>query len=236
VIVDRCFVRTVAFLLVLVFARHAIADDASDAERLYNEGQAAYDGKRYDAAIAAWDKSYALSKLPALVFNLAQAHRLAGHCTQAVEHYQRFITLDPQAEDKPAAEQFVRELSPCPVAKPVERPTTEWQLVDKGAGKRRAGMIAAGAGLVVFATGIYFGSRASTIANEVEAACAMGCEWSELESKDAAGRRDAVLQYPLYAIGAAGIIGGVSLYILGKSKTRVMVEPRANGVAFRVTW
>jgi len=223
-----------AFALIAL-SRVATADDAGDAERLYNEGQAAYDAKRYDAAIAAWDKSYGLSKLPALVFNLAQAHRLAGHCTQAVEHYQRFIALDPQAEDKPAAEQFVRELSPCPTT-PIDKPTVEYQLVDRGAGKRRAGMIAAGAGVAVFATGLYFGSRASTIANEIEAACAMGCEWSELESKDNAGRRDGFLQYPLYAVGAAGIVGGISLYLLGKSKTRVMIEPHGKGAAVRITW
>lgn len=226
--------RLAVIVAVTLVARLAHAD--SDAERLYQEGQAAYDAKRYDEAIAAWDRSYALSKLPALVFNLAQAHRLAGHCTKAVEAYHRFLALDPQSTERPDAEQFLRELEPCadapdhrPATKPIAAPI-ERRYEDRGAGKRRTGVIVGGAGLVVFATGLYFGAHASSLATEVEEACASGCEWATVEDKDAAGRRAQTLQYVLYAVGAAGLVGGAALYYLGTKDKHLIVEtPRATG-------
>ncbi len=229
--------RVAALLAVTLFARVAHAD--GDAEKLYQEGQAAYDAKRYDDAIAAWDKSYAQSKLPALVFNLAQAHRLAGHCTKAVEAYTRFLSLDPASDERPSAEQFMRELQPCPDApkRPPERTepiVTGPHVEDRGGGKRRAGLIVGGAGLAAFATGLYFGSRASSIANEVQDACAMGCEWATLEDKDASGRRAATIQYVLVAVGAAGMIGGATLYYLGHSNRHVVVEMPKHGAVVGV--
>ena len=40
---------------VIVAARSAAANPTADAERYYNNGQTAYDAKRYDDAIAAGD-------------------------------------------------------------------------------------------------------------------------------------------------------------------------------------
>src|SRR5512140_395048 len=117
---DGPMIRAAIFLVVI--AARAAAADVTDAERLYTEGQAAYDAQRYDDAIAAWDKSYALSHLPGLVFNLAQAHRLAGHCTKAVDAYHRFLQLDPKAEERPQAEQFLHELEPCPAIPKPSKP------------------------------------------------------------------------------------------------------------------
>jgi serine/threonine-protein kinase len=235
-------------LTALVLATRVASADPT-AEQLYKDGQAAYDDKRYDDAVVAWQQSYDLSKLPALMFNLAQAHRLAGHCTKAVEAYKSFLTLDPKSDERPSAEQFLRELEPCPEPlklppKPIDhKPTilpsgmgTE-HVEDRGGGKRMAGLITGGAGIAVFATGLYFGNRASSIANEVEAACEMGCEWSTLESKDASGRSAATLQYVFYGVGAAAIIGGATLYFLGARarETRVFVAPTAGGATAAIS-
>lgn len=229
--------------LVVLVLLAGVAHADSDAEHFYKEGQAAYDDKRYDDAITAWTRSYELSKLPALVFNLAQAHRLANHCDQAVESYKKFLELDPASEERPAAEQFLRELQPCkkPELKPIDytKPKGEqlpsglgtYRTEDRGGGKRTAGLITGGAGLALFATGLYFGNKATSIANEIREACAMGCEWSELESKDASGRSAATLQYVFYGAGAAGIVAGATLYFLGvrARETQVRVEPTAGG-------
>ena len=68
---------TRALVILCLLARAALAD-APTAEQLYHAGQTAYDDKRYDDALAAWQKSYELSHLPALEFNIAQAYRLRG--------------------------------------------------------------------------------------------------------------------------------------------------------------
>ncbi|HEV7559138.1 MAG TPA: tetratricopeptide repeat protein, partial [Kofleriaceae bacterium] len=90
--------------LVLLLVARTAAAQPNDAEHLYTEGQKAYDDKRYDDALAAWEKAYELSHLPGLVFNLAQAYRLHGDCDKAVETYQKFIDLDPKSKQRTAAE------------------------------------------------------------------------------------------------------------------------------------
>jgi tetratricopeptide (TPR) repeat protein len=93
----------------------------SEAERLYTKGQEAYDERHYDVALALWQRSYGLSKLPALLFNLAQAYRLrgeAGDCARAAESYRRFIELDPGSARRATAEALLDELEECAKASP----------------------------------------------------------------------------------------------------------------------
>ncbi len=233
-------IRAAALVAVLSATRLAHAD--GDAEKLYQDGQTAYDAKRYDDAVAAWDKAYALSKLPALMFNLAQAHRLGGHCTKAVEAYKRFLSLDPASDEKPSAEQFLRELEPCADApkQPPHDDHTAPKIIgqhveDHGGGKRRAGLIVGGTGLALFATGLYFGSRASSLANEVETACEMGCEWTpELADKESSGKSAQTIQYVLVAAGAVGLVGGAALYYLGRSDKHIVFEYAKTGGAVGV--
>src|SRR5689334_25429236 len=64
-------------------------DQARD---LYAEGSRLYDQADYAGAIAAFEKAYAAYPAPALLFNLAQAHRLLGpaHCREALDYYERY--------------------------------------------------------------------------------------------------------------------------------------------------
>jgi hypothetical protein len=112
--------RLVAALIAGVLALAALEGPAaaqpSEAERLYLEGQRAYDGRRYDIALALWQRSFELSKLPELLFNIAQAHRLRnepGDCAKAVELYRELIERCPSAPRRPTAESFLRELRGC---------------------------------------------------------------------------------------------------------------------------
>jgi tetratricopeptide (TPR) repeat protein len=258
-------------IVLLLAARVAAAQPQTrpEDERLYNEGQKAYDDKRYEDAIAAWEKSYAISKLPALLFNLGQANRLADHCAAAVAAYKKFLEKSPDADDAPTAEQFVRELEPCPepaatgpsttgpstgpattgpattgpatTGPSTDHPSTSVttrHVVDHGRGKRITGIVALGAGAALVATGAYFGNRAVTLADEVGTACSAGCEWADVQDKDAEGRRDAKLQYVFYGVGAAAIITGAVTYVLGTRDKTVIVEPHADrvSVAFRTTF
>jgi len=239
-------VRLVCISIVLaLLGGHAVA--GSDDEQLYREGQAAYDAKRYDEAIAKWEQSYAISKLPALMFNLAQAHRLAGHCREAVAAYKKFVALDPEASDAPTATQLIGELEPtCPAEveppdtqpdkPPPHGPGTTSHVVDRGHGKRVFGAVVAGTGLALVATGLYFGNHATSLADEVRTACASGCEWATVEDKDAAGKRAELLQYVFLGSGAAAIVAGVATYAIGVRSKTVVVEPRGAGVAVTLRW
>src|SRR6476646_10342578 len=106
--------RVLAVVLALLVPLAAHAE--SEAERFYNEGQRAYEAQRYDDALTAWEKSYALTKLPALLFNIAQAQRLRhqpGDCTKASANYKEFLTSGKKSDQRAMAEEFIAELAPC---------------------------------------------------------------------------------------------------------------------------
>ena len=246
-------------LVVLVLIA-SVAHAESEAERLYNQGQQAYEAMRYNDALAAWEKSYALSKLPGLLFNIAQAQRLRGKpgdCTKATASYRKFIALQPKSTERPTAEGFIAELSPCveaeakpaPVIPPPEAvtppavtpPIVQPQPVREGGGggkgKRFAGYALGGAGIVLVATGVYFGAKARRLGDEVSDDCRDGCDWALVKDKDAEGKSAERTQYVLYGVGAAVIAAGGVLWWMGNKEAKsstVAVTPTTGGAA--VSW
>lgn len=195
------------------------------AEILYNDGQTAYDTTDYATAIAKWQASYDISGESDLLFNIAQAYRLSGDCGHALTAYRRFmVALDPMADQRKLANDFVRELEPrCP-----QTPVVVAQKADPQRSTLKiAGLSAGGAGIVSLAIGVGFGHRASTLGGEVTRACSVFCDWTKEHSKDVAGRRDAVVGYAFDALGMAAIAGGAALYYLGYRETAIHVEPIA---------
>jgi tetratricopeptide (TPR) repeat protein len=236
---------------VVVALLAGVAAAEPEAERLYRDGQAAYDAQRYDDALAAWTQSYELSHLPGLVFNIAQAHRLRGDCAKAVEAYKKFVALDPRSSERPTAEGFIKDLSPCPDDKPTPTPPPPKPPpapieskppiadVDTGRGKRIAGLAIAGGGLAIAGTGLYFGNRAASLGDEVRKACASSCAYPDIRDKDQEGRRDETIQWILYGAGAAAIVTGGVVYMLGaKRASPVAVVPHGDGavVTFSGGW
>jgi len=245
---------TIAIVMVLLFAPLAHAE--SEAERLYNQGQQAYEALRYDDALTAWERSYALSKLPALVFNIAQAQRLRGKpgdCTKATASYRKFISLAPKSNERPTAEGFIAELSPCveqeakPAPAPIVPPPTavmppSVQPVAPppsnegggGKGKRFAGYAVGGAGIILIATGVYFGAKARRLGDEVSDECSDGCDWNLVKDKDAEGKSAETTQYVLYGVGLAAIAAGGVLWWMGNKDAKssnVAITPTHGGAA-----
>lgn len=239
--------KCAVFVLVTLLASTARAE--SEAERLYNQGQQAYEALRYDDALTAWEQSYAISKLPALLFNIAQAQRQrarAGDCTKATANYRRFIALMPKSSERATAEGFIAELAPCveQEAKPAVAPAVPvtaqpiGPVVTReggGGGKKLAGYAIGGAGVLLVATGVYFGAKARRLGSEVEDECADGCDWNLVKDKDADGKRAETTQYVLYGVGAAAVIAGGVLWWMGsKESAQVTVAPTSGGAA--VSW
>ncbi len=252
--------RASILVCVMLLAAAPVAHAESEAEKLYNQGQQAYEALRYDDALQAWERSYALSKLPALVFNIAQAQRLRGKpgdCTKATASYRRFISLAPKSAERPQAEGFIAELAPCveqeakpapvPVPVPVAPPVTSTVITAPqpqpqqprdsgggGRGKRLAGYAVGGAGLVLVATGVYFGAKARRLGDEVSDECADGCDWNLVKDKDAEGKSAETTQYVLYGVGLAAIAAGGVLWWMGNKEagtSSVAVTPTHGGAA-----
>ncbi len=80
------------------------------ARKLVDEGIAAQDAKDYDRAIALYMRAFALDPHPLLLFNVGQAHRLAGCPQRAVPFYERYLALEPSGTQAPAAQAALAEI------------------------------------------------------------------------------------------------------------------------------
>lgn len=237
-----------------LWPRPAAADN-DDAEQLYHQGQTAYDAKQYDAALAAWKRSYELSKLPGLLFNIAQAHRLAGHCSDAVANYRQFVTSDPQASERGDAEEFIRTLSPCPTAKPPVVTKPPITRSDAGRTKRLVGYGLGGVAIASLGAAAWFGYRANSIASDLERDCAARCSWDAVRDRDADGRAAGRNHYIALGVGGATALSAGIVWWLGKrereraasvapanpsgsrgtTKLQLAVAPHRAGASIRLT-
>lgn len=73
------------------------------AKKLLIEGKAAFEAQSYAKAIALYMRAFTLEPHPLLLFNVAQAHRLAGCPERAASFYERYLTLDPKGVQAGAA-------------------------------------------------------------------------------------------------------------------------------------
>jgi tetratricopeptide (TPR) repeat protein len=243
----------VASLIALALTNRVAMPDAPDAEKLYAQGQAAFDADRFDEAVSAWRRSYELSKEPGLLFNVAQAYRhrgKPGDCAKALDAYKKFVELQPTSAQRSVAEGFMAEMQTCasaeasttrpPIGPPpvVVRPSTSHDTAtNPGRTKRIVGVAVAGGGVAIFATGLYFGIRASSLNDEVAKACSMRCDWGLYRAKDAEGKSAERNQYIFFGLGGAAIAAGGVLYWLGsreRSSSMVSAAPRTNGA--EITW
>jgi uncharacterized caspase-like protein len=99
------------------------------------------------------------------------------------------------------------------------------------------GLAAAGAGVGATLTGLYFGARAQSAADDVTTGCRTDCTWRDLAARDHGGRRDATLSKVLIGTGVplVGVGLGVAAYFhLSRpplAPERVAVVPVGGGAA-----
>jgi tetratricopeptide (TPR) repeat protein len=74
------------------------------------QGLASQEAGDYDAAIGYYSSAYQLLPHPVLLFNMAQAHRLAGRIDQALGLYQKYVDDDPKGSQARTARELIAEL------------------------------------------------------------------------------------------------------------------------------
>ncbi len=105
----------------LLLAKQADAQDKKQqARELFEQGLSHYNLAEYDKAIDEFKQSYALSRVPLLLFNIGQAYRLKGDCVQAMRFYKNYLRDSP----RPANKAELEAVSQCEKTL-AERPTTE---------------------------------------------------------------------------------------------------------------
>jgi tetratricopeptide (TPR) repeat protein len=226
------------------------AERAADAEQRFQRAD-------YLGAAEQFKAAYALDADPGYLFDIAQAYRLAGKCADAADYYARLLAqvANPPHRDKidgwladqqacarreqqqrqPAATVVGATVAPPPPSPPPPPPPSS-------TGAQRTVAWGLGiAGMVSLAVGAVFTAEANNVQsewNKYAATCslAMPCTSSRLLSYDHAGNADNAAAITGYAIGAAAIAAGVTLYIVSRPRREspIAVAP-THGGAMAVT-
>jgi tetratricopeptide (TPR) repeat protein len=104
---------TVAYLLCALIAAPAAAQDSRtvvEARSVFAAGQVAFDDGRYADALGYFQRSYALSRLPELLFNIALCQDRLRDDDAAVASYRRYIYEMPRASNRPEVERRLEAL------------------------------------------------------------------------------------------------------------------------------
>jgi tetratricopeptide (TPR) repeat protein len=201
---------------IALFLASAPASPVERAEEAFQAG-------RYTDAANAFGEAYEADPDPKFVYAQAQAERLGGDCASAIEHYDRFLALDPDPEPAEAArtnrercrQELERAKPPPPPEPPSPRTMADRDPVDTPTHARPwhrdpLGGALVGSGLVVTALGT--GLLAGGVVLDRNAADA-GIEGDFERDRDRATSMHRA-GIALTAIGAAIVIGGVVRWIV----------------------
>ena len=95
------------------------------AKQLFNEGTVLYDLRKFEQAIESFEKAYKAYPNAAFLFNLAQAHRMAGNNADAIGFYNNYLRRVPDAPNAADVKKFIAELEAAkqaPAASPALPP------------------------------------------------------------------------------------------------------------------
>lgn len=82
----------------------------AQAKAFVDKGIAAQNDGQYDVAITYYWQAHKLVPHPLLIFNIAQAHRLAGRIDQAIAMYERYLQADPEGSQASTAQTLLAGL------------------------------------------------------------------------------------------------------------------------------
>jgi tetratricopeptide (TPR) repeat protein len=75
----------------------------------FDRAEKAFNLGHFDAALEGYQAAYEALPLPAFLFNIAQCHRNLRNREQAVFFYQRYLSLAPDAPNRPVVEELIAE-------------------------------------------------------------------------------------------------------------------------------
>jgi tetratricopeptide (TPR) repeat protein len=126
----------VCALLVHGAAKAAPPAAESEARAHYRTGMTKYELGEFEAAIAEFKKAYEITNAPPLLFNIAQAHRLAHDADHALYFYRMYLRLLPDAPNRADVESLIQQSEASlaeqrAAAKAAEKPPAEKPSADK---------------------------------------------------------------------------------------------------------
>jgi hypothetical protein len=248
-----------AALALAPLAAHGDATEIpAKARTLAERGRAFHDAGDYPDAITAFTQAYVIAPSPALLFNLAQAYRLQGNCDDAALMYRRYLSTNPEPDQRALAETHLANVERClhklALHIPVETGTGR-AIVPAASSAAFAARTSpaipyraqlekdVGIGLMIggsasLAIAAYYAVQAHDAADEVAAAYAKGAKWKDVAPIDARGKSAATAAKVFGAGGAVGVAGGIVSYLMGRRDEHppVTVATTRHGIAVGVRW
>jgi hypothetical protein len=120
--------RSIFLVAIVLAASTAVAQPkkktklSPEAKQHMELALAAYGKADYDTAAREFGAAYEIDKEPSLLYGMAQAKRLGGHCAEAVPLYQRYLETKPNKSQVAAARSGIK-LCEGAASKPTPDPT-----------------------------------------------------------------------------------------------------------------
>lgn len=244
----------VAALIVLAAADAVSAQPAlssSDAQAHMDAGLALYDRGDYDAAIVQLEAAYRLDPAPPLVFAIAQAKRLAGHCDEALPMYEHYLATQPGPAQVRAAQTGIamcnddlaaREQDRAVVAvTPLDNPVPVEPTARPGRGWRITAVISGIATAAAAGTWLYSAAKV----RELQAKVNEPQDLATLTRLDAEGERYSKITYivgPAVVVGSALCAAAIYKGFISppREAKRLVVTPTVSadgaGAAMSLSW
>src|SRR5690242_4512181 len=104
--------RNFAVLMLSLFFLMGVAraQGTSEARRHFELGTKYYDLQRYAEAAKEYEAAFVIKDDPALLFNIAQAYRLAGEHAKAIGAYRSYLRREPHTSQRAEVEARINEL------------------------------------------------------------------------------------------------------------------------------
>lgn len=90
---------------------HRALADGPQAVEHYERAMSLFENQQFAEALAAFEHAFEYDPSPILLYNIAECHRQLGHRDLAIDAYQRYLALSPQAEDRGVVEARIADLS-----------------------------------------------------------------------------------------------------------------------------
>ena len=100
-------------LLLSLFSFGALAQASSEldeARAAVESATSEYDLGHYKDALGHFEKAYRIKRVPALLFNIAQCHRMLGELKEAASVYRTFLVKDPESKHVEQARTLLAQL------------------------------------------------------------------------------------------------------------------------------
>jgi hypothetical protein len=166
------------------------------------------------------------------VYNMGRCYEQNGVSDKALLQFREYLRKAPELSAADRAEvqahiaQLQREQTPPPARitelapERLPEPRAE-DTRDERPALRKAGLSVAAVGVVAIAGGVYFGLHARSLEDRINSAP----RYSPADYDG--GRTSETLQFVMYGVGAAAVIGGVVLYLLGLPRHQLALAPSA---------